>query len=77
MSDPTPSDYALIFESHKVGAAVLEELIAKYGGNPYVKGGQEADRQTAFNAGKLEVINFILRRLNQANGVSDDEPIEE
>lgn len=67
-----PALYADVFQDDRRGAAILEELIAVHGNNPYVKGGADAARQTDFNAGKLEVINFILRRLNRANGVNDD-----
>jgi hypothetical protein len=71
-----PEDYSLIFESHRVGQKVLEDLVARFGNNPYVKGGHEAERQTSFNAGKLEVVNFILSRIDAHNGVdpnSDEE----
>lgn len=68
----SPKLYADIFEDDKRGAAILEELIAVHGDNPYVKGGVDAARQTDFNAGKLEVIQFILRKINRAHGVNDD-----
>lgn len=70
---PTPQDYQLIFEHNPVGAAILEDLVRRFAArNPYVRGGHEADRQTAFNAGQQEVVQFILRRINQANGVDDE-----
>jgi len=75
-----PSDYALIFEAHRVGASILEELIARFGRNPYVRGGLEAQRETDFRAGQKEVVDFIVRRINQANGhepVTDLEPSKE
>jgi hypothetical protein len=63
-----PEDFARLF-----GARILEDLVERFGGNPYKAGGLEAQRQTDFNAGKLEVVNFILRRINQANGAEDHE----
>lgn len=68
----SPSLYADVFEDDKRGAAILDELIAVYGSNPYVKGGADAARQTDFNAGTLEVVQFILRKINRAHGVNDD-----
>lgn len=59
--------YSDVFENTKSGQIVLDELIAKFGNNPYVKGGQEGARQTDFNSGSLEVINFILRKIEAAN----------
>ena len=72
--------YALIFEDHKIGAAVLEDLIARFGGNPYVPGGLESQRETDYRAGRKAVVDFIVRRINQAAGhepVSDLEPTKE
>jgi hypothetical protein len=67
-----PEVYARVFENIPEGGQILEELVARFGRNPYVKGGLEADRQTAFNAGALEVVNFILRRIEQAQGGDHD-----
>lgn len=61
--------YARVFENHAEGAQILDELIKRFGRNPYVRGGLEAQRQTDFNAGQSEVVQFILRRINQAHGV--------
>jgi hypothetical protein len=72
-----PEDYARVFEGDPVGARILEDLVERYGGNPYKPGGLEAQRQTDFNAGKLEVVNFLLRKINQAHGADDDEPSSE
>ncbi len=63
-----PEAYARVFENIPEGGQILEELVSRFGRNPYVKGGHEADRQTAFNAGAMEVINFIVRRIEQAQG---------
>lgn len=65
-----PEVYARVFENHAEGVLVLEDLVARFGGNPYVKGGLEGDRETCFRAGSNRVVNFILGRINQANGAS-------
>ena len=71
-----PEVYARVFENHADGAQVFEELVARFGGNPYVRGGQEADRETAYRAGQNRVVQFILGRINQAHGAEpeSDEP---
>jgi len=76
MSAPTPippEAYARVFENHAEGRLILEDLTARFGGGIYVKGGLEGDRQTCFNAGRRSVLDFILGRINQANGVETDE----
>lgn len=69
----TPEAYARVFESHAEGSLVLADLISRFGRGIYVKGGPEGDRQTCFNAGRRSVLDFILGRINQANGVKTDE----
>lgn len=65
MTQPTDHDYSTLFEDCPAGPAILEQLIAIFGNNPYVAGGHEADRQTAFNAGQLRVVNYILNRVDR------------
>ncbi|WP_353094313.1 hypothetical protein [Methylibium sp.] len=65
--------YARVFENMPEGQQILEELIARFGGNPYVRGGHEADRETAFRAGRNEVVQYILRRINQAHGADPND----
>jgi uncharacterized protein (DUF1330 family) len=66
---PLPAEvYARIFDGTPEGQQILEELVARFGGNPYVRGGHEADRETAYRAGQNRVVNFILGRVNEANG---------
>ncbi|MCL2899776.1 Bbp19 family protein [Brenneria tiliae] len=67
-----PEDYKRLFEETPGGPEVLDELTRRFGGSVFVKGGTEGDRQTCFNAGQRDVLDFILRRLNQADGVNDD-----
>jgi hypothetical protein len=69
----TPEAYARVFENHAEGRVILDDLTARFGGGIYVKGGLEGDRQTCFNAGRRSVLDFILGRINQANGIETDE----
>jgi len=69
-----PAAYLRVFEQHAEGAQVLEDLVSRFGGNPYVRGGLEGDRETCYRAGANRVVNFILARINAAHGVqSTDE----
>lgn len=68
-----PQDYADIFEANKQGALILDALVRRFGGAIYVKGGLEGDRQTAFNAGRRDVLDHILNQINLSNGVQENE----
>lgn len=61
-----PKLYAEIFEDDRRGAAILEDLVRRFGEKVYVAGGHEADRQTCYNAGKRDVVEFIISRINMA-----------
>ena len=65
--------YARVFESHAEGRQILDDLTARFGGGIFVKGGEEGDRQTCYNAGRRSVLDFIIGRINQASGVMQDE----
>ena len=72
MSQPKALDATLyrdVFQDGTIGGEVLEELIMRFGRDTYVAGGAEGARQTDFNCGKKAVIDFIILRINQANGV--------
>jgi len=71
LAQSTPHDYLEIFENNPHGSLILEELTTRFGGAVYVKGGHEAERQTTYNAGQRSVLDFILMRINQANGVQE------
>lgn len=70
-SDPTPIDYARVFDSDPAGQHVLEHLVKRYGGGVFVKGGHEGDRETCFRAGARSVLDFILAQIDRANGSTD------
>jgi len=69
----TPDDYRVVFEMSPVGAAVLEDLVSKFSGRVFVRGGHDAERETTFRLGSREVVEHILRMINRANGAETDE----
>lgn len=65
--------YKRIFEGNPDGVAILEELCRVFAKDCYVKGGRAAERQTLVNCGERSVVEFIVKKINQANGVDQDE----
>ena len=63
----TPETYRNVFDLHVNGQRVLEDLVAKYCKSSYVRGGQDAERESCYRAGAASVVNFILTKINQAN----------
>lgn len=70
-----PAMYSRVFEGHHEGAAILEDLTARFGGAMFVKGGEEGRRETDWRLGRRAVLDFILGQINRANDVAppDDE----
>lgn len=66
---PDPATYARVFEGHHEGQQILDDLIARFGGALFVKGGEEGRRETDFRLGRRAVLDFILGQINQANAV--------
>lgn len=77
MNVPSPLDYKAIFEDDRRGAALLEDLTRRFAGKVYVKGGHEADRQTCYNAGQRDVVEFIVSQINRAHGVDFNQEKED
>lgn len=73
----TPDEYRAVFEMSSAGALVLEDLITRYCGGTYVRGGLEAQRETDFRSGKRDVVEFILKQINRANNAETVEPDEQ
>lgn len=75
MSDnPTPQDYADVFEINKQGARVLDDMIRRFARPAVNKGGIDAILQTYQRMGAREVIEFIANQINRANGLPVDQP---
>lgn len=66
--------YARIFEADPMGAAILEELWRVFSRAAVTEGGIDAVLKTYERAGQRNVLEFIARKINQANGVPDDAP---
>lgn len=73
----TPEMYARVFDGLPEGSVILENLVARFGRNPYVPGGLEGDRETCRRAGNREVVDFIVRQINRAAGLNEPEPNDE
>jgi len=69
---PTPQDYALVFADHKVGAAILEDLVSRFARGAVTTGGIDAILRTYQNDGRRQVIDFIVSQVNRAHNVSID-----
>lgn len=65
----TPEDYQLIFEDHKVGQKIFEDLLLRFGSLPPKQGGLDRVLNQFEYAGQRRVIDYIALRLDQANGV--------
>ena len=66
-----PRVYRRIFEQDSDGVAILEELYRLFAKGAVTKGGIDAVLQTYHNDGARKVLEHIVRRINQANGVTD------
>lgn len=64
-------DYKRLFEETPCGQEVLEELIARFSMPPSFDE-HNASLKTYYRAGQRSVVDFILSRINRANGVTDD-----
>ena len=75
---PLPAEaYARVFVNLPEGVAVLEDLVRRFGRDPYVPGGPEGERASCYNAGKRAVLDFIVNRINQAAGLDEPESQQE
>lgn len=68
-----PEDYVATFQGFKPGTKVLEDLVARFHDRRiYSPGGTEGSRETDRRAARKEVIEFILARIGQQIGGSDE-----
>lgn len=70
----TPEDYALIFEQHRVGQKILDDLITRFAR----RGGNKTDGisrvlDTFEYQGQRNIIDFIALRIEQSNVGNNDE----
>jgi hypothetical protein len=64
--------YARVFEDHHEGRVIFEDLVRRYAGALYVKGGRAGERQTLVNLGARRVIDHIVAQINRSKGVPDN-----
>jgi len=68
-----------IFETDKRGALIFEDLYRRFASKARVHtaGGIDAVLKTYQDAAHREVIEYIVTRVNRANGVNDSQPDQE
>ena len=63
----TAATYRNLFDLDVNGVRVLEHLTQIFCKSTYVRGGQEAERESCFRAGERSVVEFIIKQINRAN----------
>lgn len=69
--------YRDIFETDKRGAVLFEDLCRHFAKGPARGFDQSAMNQTFARAHQRAVIDYILQRINRANGVNEGAPTDE
>lgn len=68
----THRDFKHIFTEAPGGAQILEHLNTRFGQPSYVRGGQEADRETCYRAGQRSVLDYLNSMINKEDGYTDE-----
>lgn len=63
-------DYQRLFDRNPEGEAILEDLVKRFSLPPSFDE-HNASLKTYYRAGQRSVIDFILSRVNRANGVTE------
>lgn len=64
----SPETYRNVFDIDLNGQRVLDHLEMVFAKkSAYVRGGQDAERESCFRAGQAHVIGFIFNQINKAN----------
>ncbi len=69
-------DYQDLFEKNPYGQIILDDLVSRFSLPPSFDE-HNAEIKTYYRAGQRSVIDFILSRINRANGVQDNDPKQE
>lgn len=77
MTNPTPQDYAALFEDDRRGAAILEHLTRTFARPAVTTGGIDAVLQTYQREGQRRVLDFIVNQINRARGVDVNQEEEQ
>lgn len=67
-----PEVYARVFENHAEGVQVLEDLVRRFHRPAVTEGGIDAVLKTYHREGSRAVVDFIINRVNQARGVTNE-----
>lgn len=62
-----------VFEEHHEGRIVFDALVNRFARNAVTVGGIDAILKTYVQAGNREVLDYILLRIDRANGVQEPE----
>lgn len=73
----TPELYRAIFEQDRRGAAILEKLVQRFSRPAVTEGGIDAVLKTYSRMGEQAVVQHIVRQINLANGVNDQQENDE
>ena len=78
MRRATPETYRNVFDLDVNGQRVIEHLQLTFANkSTYVRGGQDAERESCFKAGQATVIGFILTQINKANDPNYKEEVND
>lgn len=73
----TAETYRNLFDIDVNGLRVLEHLTSVFCKSIYVRGGQEAERESCFRAGQNSVVEFIIKQINRANDPNYKEEVND
>lgn len=73
----TAETYRNLFDIDVNGVRVLEHLTSIFCKSTYVRGGQEAERESCFRAGERSVVEFIIKQINRANDPNYKEEVND
>lgn len=73
----TAETYRCLFDLDVNGVRVLEHLTSIFCKSTYVRGGQEAERESCFRAGERSVVEFIIKQINRANDPNYKEEVND
>ena len=70
----TPETFRNVFDLDLNGQRVIDHLESKFAStSTYVRGGQEAERESCYRAGQASVIGYIFSQINRANNSESSE----
>lgn len=71
-----PEVYARVFENTPEGRQILDELVRRFHMPAVLDGGIDAVLKTYHREGQRSVVQFLINRINQANGVDSNETVD-